>query len=218
MDFFCCKCDNNLIYRMARPLSLAVIKKQIFILALFIFSIDASAQGNADTSTTQIRIGGCAPSFSLPKLDLKYISLRDYCGDELRKPWINKIKYVVVLSFFATWCKPCIAEIPHLEKIEKDFEGLPIKFFLIDVGEDRDKVIKFIKDRNIELTVLLDRYNKISEKYGVLSLPHLMVIDKNGIIRKIQNGFSNAKSFEKEMITLFFELLEENDSKIEESH
>ena len=94
--------------------------RYIFILTVFMLSMNVAAESNPDTSATQIKEGACAPTFSLPKLDLKYVSLRDYCGDELRKPWINKIKHVVVLSFFATWCKPCIAEIPHLEKMEKD--------------------------------------------------------------------------------------------------
>jgi thiol-disulfide isomerase/thioredoxin len=192
--------------------------KYFFMLTVFILSINVSAGISTDTSSAPIRIGGCAPTFSLPKLDQKYISLRDYCGYELRKPWVNKIKHVVVLSFFATWCKPCIAEIPHLEKIKSDFEGLPIKFFLIDVGEDRKKVLKFVKERDIQLTVLLDRYNKISEKYGINSLPRLLVLDKNGIIRKVQSGFSDGKSFEKEMITFLLKLLEDNNPNLEESH
>ena len=183
------------------------------LLTVFILSINATAQNEIDTSSAQISVGRCAPTFSLPQLDQKYVSLRDYCGEALRKPWINKIKHVVVLSFFATWCKPCIAEIPHLEKIEKDFKDLPIKFFLIDVGEDRDTIKKFVNDRGIHLTVLLDRYNKISEKYGIQSLPRLLVIDKNGIIKKVQSGFSDAKSFEKDMITLLLELLDEDKPK-----
>jgi len=192
--------------------------KYFFLLAVFILAMNASAWNNPDSSSIQIRPGSSAPTFSLPKLDLKYVSLRDYCGDELRKPWINKIKHVVVLSFFATWCKPCIAEIPHLEKIAKDFDGLPIKFFLIDVGEDREKVLKFVKEREVQLTVLLDRYNKISEKYGINSLPRLLVLDKNGIIRKVQSGFSDGKSFEKEMISFLLKLLEEDKPIIEESN
>jgi peroxiredoxin len=161
-----------------------------------------------DTQSGQLKVGDKAPTFSLPQLDLQYVSLRDYCGEKLRKPWVNKIKHVVVISFFATWCKPCIAEIPHLEKIRSDFEGLPVKFFLIDVGEERDKVAKFATKEGLKFTILLDRYNKISEKYDALSIPRLFVVDKEGIVRKEQTGFSDPKQFEKEMIMLLLELLE----------
>jgi len=176
------------------------------VLILNILYLFAQAQTNSDT--VKLQVGDEAPTFSLPKLDAKYVSLRDYCGSELRKPWINKVKHVVVLSFFATWCKPCIAEIPYLERLSKDFESLPVKFFLIDVGETRDKVVQFVKEKDIKLTILLDRYNKTSEKYDALSIPRLFVIDKEGIIRKEQRGFSDPKQFEKEMITFLLELLE----------
>jgi thiol-disulfide isomerase/thioredoxin len=194
-----------------------VIRRQIFITGFITLALTVFAQDSPDTTLMQIRVGQNAPSFALPKLDLKYISLRDYCGEDLRKPWINKVKHVVILSFFATWCKPCIAEIPHLEKLKRDFEGLPIKFFLIDVGEEKEKVVKFAQKRDVKLTILLDRYNKIAEKYGVLSLPRLFVLDKNGIIRKMQSGFSDPKQFEKDMFTLILELLEESGAETKQT-
>ena len=158
-------------------------------------------------SNPVLQIGDEAPTFSLPTLDHKYVTLRDFCGESLRKPWKNKTKYVVVISFFATWCKPCIAEIPHLEKLSKDFKGMPVRFYLIDVGEDNNTVAKFIREKNIKLPVLLDRYQKTAEKYDALTLPRLFVLDKNGIIQKEQKGFADAETFEKEMIELLSSLL-----------
>ena len=54
---------------------------------------------SADTS---LCIGCEAPTFSLPSVEQGYISLRDFSGEKLRKPWKNKIKHIVILSFFAT--------------------------------------------------------------------------------------------------------------------
>lgn len=156
-----------------------------------------------------IQVGDEAPTFSLPTLDHKYVTLRDFCGRELRKPWKNKTKYVVVVSFFATWCKPCMAEIPHLEKLSKDFKDLPVKFYLIDVGEDNNTVATFLKNKDINLPILLDRYQKTAEKYDALTLPRLFVLDKNGIVRKEQKGFSDADAFEKEMIELLMSLIDD---------
>lgn len=153
---------------------------------------------------------GCeAPTFSLPSLDQEYVSLRDFCGEKLRKPWINKTKHIVVLSFFATWCEPCQKEVPHLEKLQNEYKDKPVKFFIIDVGEERGKVARFIEKAGYNLPVLLDRYQKTSERYDAKTLPRLFVIDKNGNIQRKQKGFSNAEDFEIEMRELLNLLLEE---------
>ena len=154
-----------------------------------------------------IVVGQDAPTFSLPDVDQKYISLRDFCGEKLRKPWKNKTKHVVVLSFFATWCIPCMNEIPHLESLKEEFSGQPVKFFLVDVGEDREKIIDFKNKKNIGLNILLDRYQKTAAKYDALTLPRLVVIDKDGVIRKEQKGFSDPDAFESEMKKLIADLL-----------
>jgi len=155
----------------------------------------------------KIAVGDEAPTFSLPDLDQKYVSLRDFCGAELRKPWINKEKHVVVLSFFATWCKPCMAEIPHLEAIARDYVNRKVKIFLIDVGEDLQKVSEFINAKKIELPVLIDRYQTVAEKYDALTLPRLFVIDKEGMIRKENKGFSDPQKFEQELVKVLEQLL-----------
>jgi thiol-disulfide isomerase/thioredoxin len=150
-----------------------------------------------------------APTFSLPSLDQEYVSLRDFCGKELRKPWINKTKHVVVLSFFATWCEPCKAEIPHLTKLKEEFKDQPIKFFLIDVGEEREEVLNYITSAGVEIPILLDRYKKTAERFDALTLPRLFVLDKNGLIQRKQKGFTNPQDFEIEMRELITFLLEE---------
>jgi thiol-disulfide isomerase/thioredoxin len=150
-----------------------------------------------------------APTFSLPSLDQEYVSLRDFCGQSLRKPWINKTKHVVVLSFFATWCEPCKKEIPHLTELMNEFKDQPVKFFLIDVGEEKEKVINFVNSARVEIPVLLDRYKKTAERFDALTLPRLFVLDKNGLIQRKQKGFSNPKDFEIEMRELITLLLEE---------
>ncbi len=156
--------------------------------------------------TAPLSAGDIAPTFALMTLDGNYVALRDFCGEKLRKPWKNKTKYAVVISFFATWCKPCMKEIPHLEKLKRKYGGKNIKFFLIDVGEKADKVNEFVRRKNISIPVLLDPYQKTAEKYDALSLPRLYVLDKNGIIRKEQKGFSDGKNFEEEMKNLLDKL------------
>ena len=180
--------------------------KAVFSVLVIVVAVTIAFAGN---DKAKIITGTEAPTFSLPDMNQNYVSLRDFCGEKLRKPWKNKVKNVVVLSFFATWCKPCMAEIPHLEKIRQEFNDQPVKFFLVDVGEEREKVLEFIEKKGINLEILLDRYQKTADNYDALTLPRLVVIDKEGIVQKEQKGFSDAAAFESEMRTLLAELVKQ---------
>lgn len=175
-----------------------------FFLILFICTITVYGQ---DTNKT-LQIGQKAPAFALPNLQNEYIALRDFCGEKLRNPWKNKTKHVVVLSFFATWCKPCIAEIPHLQNLKEKYSEKPVKFYLINVGESKDKISSFLNRKNILIPILLDRYKKIAEKYDALKLPRLFIIDQNGLIQFEKSGYdNNGEKFEKEIEAMFNKLL-----------
>ncbi len=154
--------------------------------------------------------GSKAPAFTLQNLAGEYIFLRDYCGVKLRKPWLHKTKYVVVLSFFATWCVPCQREIPHLMEVQRRLADQHVKFFLIDVGEKHEKVAPFIKGKKYTLPVLLDPYQVAAQKYGAHTLPRLVVIDKNGLVQKYNIGFDNKPDFTDELEGFIKALLQSN--------
>lgn len=153
--------------------------------------------------------GSKAPSFTLPDANNNYVFLRDICGEKLRKPWKNKTKYVVVLSFFATWCAPCQKEIPHLMELQKQFAGRDIKFYLISVGEKKAKVLPFVRGKGYTLPLLIDQYQVVADKYGAHTLPRLVVIDKKGIVRRYNIGFENKANFETDLAALLSKLLAE---------
>jgi hypothetical protein len=91
-----------------------------------------------------------------------------------------------------------------------EFKDQPVKFFLIDVGEEREKILNFVNSEGIEIPVLLDRYQKTAQRFDALTLPRLFVLDKNGLIQRKQKGFSNPQDFEIEMRELIKLLLEES--------
>ncbi len=180
--------------------------RSVLIITFLLFHGGLTAQEMSDPLCIDCE----SPTFSLPSLDQEYISLRDFCGKELRKPWINKTKHVVVLSFFATWCEPCKAEIPHLTKLQEEFKDQPVKFFLIDVGEEKADVLNYVNSAGVKIPVLLDRYKKTAERFDALTLPRLYVLDKNGLIQRKQKGFNNPEDFEIEMRELITLLLDED--------
>ena len=157
------------------------------------------------------KIGDQASSFYLKTLEGKDFFLRDYCG-ELRPPVIKKKQHVVVLSFFATWCGPCKREIPHLEKIYKRYKSKDVKVVLIDVEEKPPKVSEFLKELQVDLPVLIDRYAAVKQRYGIESLPTLFLIGKEGKIRDIRIGYKEGD--EEEVEKEIQEILAETGSKV----
>ena len=103
-----------------------------------------------------------------------------------------------VLSFFATWCGPCRVEMPVLDTLSQSYSD--INFYLVDVSgltqgkskmkEDPAKVKKMVNDLGVTLQVLMDKYGKVAEKYGVKSLPRLVVIDAKSTVHYIHDGYA----------------------------
>ena len=103
-----------------------------------------------------------------------------------------------VLSFFATWCGPCRLEMPQLDTLSHSYKN--VNFYLVDVSgltqgkakmkEDPEKVKMMVDKLGVSLQVLMDKYGKVAEKYGVKSLPRLVVIDKKSKVHYIHDGYA----------------------------
>lgn len=135
--------------------------------------------------------GQPAPIVVLKTLDGKDFYLRDYCG-QVRGPRHRQEREVVVLSFFTSWCKNCKNEIPVLQKLASEMAGLPVKFYLVNVGQPRDTVENYVFNNVTTLPVLMDQYEVASKKYKVKELPTLVMIDKDGILKEYHTGFIPA--------------------------
>ncbi|HXH62127.1 MAG TPA: TlpA disulfide reductase family protein, partial [Fimbriimonadaceae bacterium] len=85
----------------------------------------------------------------------------------------------VLVNFWATWCQPCVAEMPALQKV---YDRLKDKgFVLLTISDgDHDYVAKFCQDRSWKFPVLVDTQRKVFDAYGVGSLPRSILIDKYG--------------------------------------
>ena len=139
-------------------------------------------------SQNQIELNKQAPIFVLRDLNGNTVFLRDYCGN-LRKPWKNNIKHIVILSFFTSYCKPCLKEIPILEKLAAKYKNAKLKIFLINYRESEDIVKRYLKDKGFSLPVLLDRYAVVAEKYKVTSVPRIFVINRDGDLIWMTKGY-----------------------------
>src|SRR5439155_9868447 len=95
---------------------------------------------------------------------------------------------VVVLDFWATWCGPCVASLPHIDKLHQDFKEQGVKVLAINQGEDRELVQGFVNSKKLTLPVLLDTDSKVGESYKANAIPETVVIGKDGIVRKVFVG------------------------------
>ena len=131
---------------------------------------------------SQIKIGDEAPTFFVRDLAEKNFFLSDTL--KLGKP--------TVLSFFATHCIPCRAEMPQLDTLSREYTN--VNFYLVDVSgkikEDPVKVKELVTKLGVNIQVLMDKYGKVAEKYGVKSLPRLVVIDQKSKVHYIHDGYA----------------------------
>ena len=127
------------------------------------------------TSATSVELetysGKVSLNFSLSDLKGKIHTLPDYKGK------------VVLVNFWASWCPPCIYEMPELKRLKKHFADRPFEILAINVGEKKYKVRKFSKLIKLELPVLLDTSSETFDDWGVKTLPTSFLIDSRGQIR-----------------------------------
>ena len=106
------------------------------------------------------------PEFALEDVSGKLIRLRNFRGK------------VVFLNFWATWCVPCRQEMPAMEKLHREFRDRGLEIVAVNFREEKDEIQKFLQELGLTFTVLLDKDGKVSEQYGVWSLPLSYVINR----------------------------------------
>jgi thiol-disulfide isomerase/thioredoxin len=98
---------------------------------------------------------------------------------------------VVVLDFWATWCGPCRASLPGLNKIYKELQDKGMKAFAVDLEESKETIQPVAEKLIPDIPVLLDEKSEVSKKYGVSGIPQTVVIGKDGKIKKVFIGSGN---------------------------
>ncbi len=91
---------------------------------------------------------------------------------------------VVVLEFWATWCGPCVAAIRHLNELAEKFKDQPVQFVAL-TAEDEATIKPFLTKRPIKAWVALDTNKAMNKAYGVVGIPHTVVLGKDGVIAAI---------------------------------
>ncbi len=145
------------------------------------------AAGAAWTMGSRVPVVG-TPAFDFTLTDLKgqTHSLSQYRGQ------------IVLLNFWATWCKPCTTEMPAMQSSYDKLRDQGFVVLAINELEDEAKVRTHIREHGHTFPVLLDQDNRVANQYGVYGLPVSVLIDGNGVVREYIKGglLTEQKIFE----------------------
>jgi peroxiredoxin len=138
-----------------------------------------ASTGQAAAGQDAALIGTARPSFSLPDLQGRQRHIRDWDGR------------VIALNFWATWCPPCLKEIPRLIKLQTKYGGRGLQIIGIALQKPAE-VIEFAREHGMNYPLLAGELPvvRIAEDYGndIGALPYTVVIDRQGRIAFIKRG------------------------------
>lgn len=146
--------------------------------AVFDFVMSADTEKSTTESVKEadesgLKAGEYAPDFELETMDGEVVKLSDYKGQK------------VLLNFWATWCPPCRAEMPDMQKYHDNHEeGVILAVNLIDTEQSVESIEKFLEEYEITFTILADEKSKITQVYEAYGLPTSYFIDTEGKIHK----------------------------------
>jgi len=150
-----------------------------------------TTQNNDSTKTIEINPNVTeAIDFTLKDLDGKELKLSDLKGKK------------VFLNFWATWCPPCKAEMPEIEKLYQETKDTDLVIVAVEIGEPLDTVKSFIDSNKYSFKVLLDSDQSVASNYNITSIPTSFFIDEEGNIVSKRVGAMNIDEMKEYIKTL----------------
>ena len=136
----------------------------------------------------------CASFAQLPAIQLKDIN-----GKAVRTDTLSNGGKPIVISFFATWCKPCNRELKAIQEVYEDWQqetGVRIIAISIDEGQNIQKVKPLVDGYGWEYQILLDPNSDFRRAMGVNLIPHSFIIDGNGKVASSHSGSTEGAEAE----------------------
>jgi len=145
--------------------------------AVLLFTLAALSITACDREHPPVRIGSPAPEFTLT--------------DGAQSVNLSRLRgHTVVLNLWATWCVPCVQELPSLIALQRRQPQLII--LAISQDDDSSAYRQFLTDNHVDLLTLRDPTARIPHLYGTVKIPETYIIDRNGLLRR---KFVNAQNW-----------------------
>ena len=124
-------------------------------------------------------LGKPAPAVNLPLLD----------GGEFDLA-AHRDKDIVLLDFWASWCGPCRKAMPTLVEIAKEYADKHVRYVAVNLREQPAVIRKYLEREKLDIRVPLDKEGQVAKQYGVRGIPTMVVVDRQGLVRKVHVGSS----------------------------
>ncbi|MBZ5646773.1 MAG: TlpA family protein disulfide reductase [Acidobacteriia bacterium] len=124
-----------------------------------------------DRGSKPAMVGNPAPDFTVTDAD-RTVSLKDLRGK------------VVVLNFWATWCPPCVDEMPSLVRMQREMKSKGVTVLAVSLDEDARQYRTFLEKNHVDLLTVRDPRQKSNELYGTFKFPETYIIDRQGVLRR----------------------------------
>jgi len=139
--------------------------KQLILCGVLLFSLCSNV------------VAQTAPDFTLKALDGSNLRLAEQRGD------------IMLINFWASWCGPCIQEMPQLDKLAQKYQMLGVQVWGVNVENDSSAAKAYLSKVNVEFPILFDVDNSASKAYQVEAMPTTVILDKNGTVRSVHRGY-----------------------------
>ena len=135
-------------------------------------------------------VGQAAPDITLKDVDGHQFFLKDLRGK------------TVFVNFWATWCEPCRKEMPQIQALQEKFKDQGLVVVGLNYSESAETAKNYFSQEKYTLRNLLDPTSETFNRYGAGGIPKVVLIDKDGIVRYVQQGYSSRQDFAAEITKL----------------
>jgi thiol-disulfide isomerase/thioredoxin len=143
---------------------------------------EPSGEESSNTSYKELEVGDVAPDFSVKTLKGEELTLSDLRGR------------VVLINFWASWCFPCVSEMPEIQKLYDEYSRDELEIIAVNVGEKENKVLDFLNNNpDYSFNIAVDEEYVVSEMYPTAGIPYTVIVSPDGVVAEI---FLGARTYE----------------------